>query len=537
MTRNKFGLIVILFAILGAWWWSRSTPWARAQRALEHARPGEAVEIVVEALESKSWSPEREEALRELLAKGYLGKGALGPAEKEMRTLREKFPNNFLAALGLGIINVVNDRTIFAIEYLEEAKRLNPKEFLPYELLGHLLGERQDYVKADTVLSEGLAKFPGNDRLLELKADLLSDQGRYQAALAQYHPLVKASPKDQALRQKMAYAFLFSGELESASQILSDLRPLSGTDESLELLLARIRTAQGRRNEADAIAERLFREDNARVDAGMAWAVSLGARGRQEEAEKVLATISNRIVPLGGGDLISWSGETLNSMERLQTIRRAARAQHVLLAESKAFLAEFAGRYSEAVGHLENAMKLDHGRFVTFSHMAELARLKNEPEVRLQWANRAMSIYKDHPAALLLRAQALLSLRRTPDAILDARAVADAYPNLALAQALLARAWLIQKNPAAALAVADRALRLNAGSCEAQLVWALAQSALGRDREAETAFRRAIEIDPRYAEARHEWGLRLKAQGRLQEATVQLKEAARLEPLNYKKAP
>ncbi|MBL0058867.1 MAG: tetratricopeptide repeat protein [Elusimicrobia bacterium] len=534
MRHKILGFIFVLFALFGAWWWSRSTPWARAQRALNRAQPGEAVEIAVEALESKSWSPEREEALRELLAKSYLEKGALEPAEKEMRTLREKFPNNFFAALGLGIINLVNDRVSFAMDYLEEANRLNQKELLPYELLARLLGDRQEYMKAETVISAGLKIFPDNARLWELNADLLADQGRYQAALAQYRPLVEAAPKDQSLRQKMAYAFLFSGELEPASEILSTLRPPTGTDEGIELLLARIRAAQGLRNDADAIVERIFREDNGRVDAGMAWAVSLAAKGRTEEAEKVLATIGNRILPLGAGDLDSWSGETLNSMERLQTLRKVARNQHVLLAETRASLAQFAGKYSEATRHLEDAMNLDHGRFETLAQMAELARLKKEPEVRLQWANRAMSIYKDHPAALLLRAQIFLDLRRTPDAILDARAVADAYPQLALAQALLARAWLIQKNPTTALAVADKAVRLNAGNREAQLVWALAQSALGRDREAETAFRRAIEIDPRYAEARHEWGLRLKAQGRLREAQVQFQEAARLEPVNYK---
>ena len=135
MNNKIVGLIIVIFAGLGVWWWSRSTPWDMAKRAIDRGEPGEAVELLVDALESKSWSPQREEAMRELLAKGYWDKGVMDSAEQAYRDLREKFPKNFQAALGLGALNIIRDRGSFGVEYLEDAKALDPKDLRPYLLL------------------------------------------------------------------------------------------------------------------------------------------------------------------------------------------------------------------------------------------------------------------------------------------------------------------------------------------------------------------------------------------------------------------
>ena len=119
MRYKTFGLIVIILSGLTVWWWARSTPWDKAQRALNRGEPGEAVEVLVQALESKFWSPQKEEAMRELLARGYWLNGNMDSAEKALRDLREKFPKNFQAAVGLGGLNIIRDRGAFGVEYLE----------------------------------------------------------------------------------------------------------------------------------------------------------------------------------------------------------------------------------------------------------------------------------------------------------------------------------------------------------------------------------------------------------------------------------
>jgi tetratricopeptide (TPR) repeat protein len=534
MINKTFALFVIVLSGLCVWWWSRSAPWDKAQRAINRGEPGKAVEVLVQALESKSWSPEKEEAMRELLARGYWLNGAIESADQALRDLREKFPTNFQAAVGLGTLNIIQDRGAFGVEYLEEAKRLDPKDIRPYLILGRYFSDIRDYRKAELNLANGFVRFPNDERLILLDGDLLFNQGRYQEALAKYQPLIAASPVDRDIRIKIALSFLYSGELEKALEIFTALRPASGTDENIESYLAKILFLQGHRQESNGIPERLYREDNRRIGAGLDWAVSLALRGQTEEAEKLLTTIGESLLPLGGGGITPIVGVSFNDLERIQSYRALAKSQNILYLRSRYQLLAIAGRYAEAQQFLERAFNIDSGDFFTMFEMAELARLKNDPEKRLLWADMAVEKYKEHPAALLLRAKILIDLRRTPDAVIDAKQVSDSYPKLSYAQALLSKAWMIQKKPSGALSAAEKAVQLNPGEPEAQLALAMAQASLGHDAEADLAFRRALDIDPRFAEARHELGLWLKSKGRLKEAATQFKEAARLEPLVYK---
>lgn len=536
MRYKTFGFFVIVFLGLGIWWWSRSTPWNNAQRAMDRGDPGEAVELLVQALESKSWAPKREETMREILAKGYWNKGATESAEQALRELRDKFPNNFQAALGLGALNLIRDRGAFGVEYLEDAKRLDPKDIRPYLILGQYYADIREYRKAEQNLVSGFIHFPNDGRLVMLAGDLLFNQGRYQEALAKYQPLFAATPIDRDLQKKIARSLFSSGELEKAAEIFTALRPPSGTDEIVESFLAKILFFQGRRGESYAIFERLYREDNRRIGAGIEWAVSLAMQNQMEKAEKILTTIGENLLPLGGGVTTPVVGVSFNDLERIQVFRAAAKSQNVLYFRARSRFAVLSGRYAEAERFLEQALNIDGGDFFTMAEMAELARVKNEPEKRLRWADRAVEMYKEHPAALLLRAKIFLDLRRTPDAIIDAKQVSDSYPKLSNAQALLAKAWMIQKNPSAALTAAKKAVQLNPGDPDAQLSLALAYGSLGFDEDADIAFRRALDIDPQFAEARYEWGCWLKSKGRNKDATIQFDEAGRLEPLIYKNA-
>ena len=537
MTGRKYknlGFAAIVLAGVGVWLTARSTPWARARRALEKGDPDGAVEVLVEALGSKAWSPEKDEAMRDLLIKGYIGKGAIEPAEEELKILREKYPTNTTAPLGLGVINLARDRGAFAVDYFNEAIKIDPNDIRPYIRLGRYFCGCREYKKAESALAAGLVRFPGDERLLRIQGDLYFNQGMYQKAMNQYEPLLKSSPKNRDLMGQLATAFLFSGDLDRASEIFTSLRPTTGTDEGIELALSKILFMRGKRKESAAIPERLYREDNRRVMAGMIWAKFLATDGRPAEAEKILASIENILLPLGG-DISSFkSAETFYDLDRLQSIREAARDQHVNFTIAKANMAELSHRYSEAEQFLNQALSLDSGNFMTFYEFTELARLKNEPEERLKWADRAVVLYNDHPTAHLLKAGALLGLRRTPDAIVEAQTVAAAYPRLSSAQALLARALLIENRPKEALPVAEKSVQLNYGDASAQLALAMALSSVGKKGEADSAFRYALEIDPSYAEARAEWGRHLKAQGRIQEANIQLQEAHRLEPVVYK---
>lgn len=532
---KNFKLIFFLAAIglFSAWWWSRSTPWEKAQRALDKGEPGRAVEILVKAMESKDWPPEKEEMLLEMLAMGYVNKGVIDPAEKTYRSLQEKYPNNFDAALGLGALSLMRGMDSFALQYLNEAKRIRPNDIRSYVLLARLLINRRDYEGATSTITEGLLLFPSSDRLVEISGDLMFNQGRYIDALSQYSALLDLTPSNQNLKIKVARTYLFAGDLISSYDLLSTIRPLSGTDEGLELLLSNILHRKGERKEAANIAERLYREDQRRFDSGLTWVAYLGSMGRMVEAEDVLTRIGEALLPLGAGYSTPLAGQTLSDLERLQGWRETALRHQIFYSQVRSTLAIYKGRYSEAQEHLERAINIDTGDFGTIEKMTELFRLKNDPVNRLKWANRALSIYNNHPAAHLMRAKVYLDLKRNQDAIFDTRIVVDSYPSHSLAQAILSRAWMMQGNVQPSLEAAKKAVHLNSGDPEAQLSLAIALAESGKTDDSNGAFITAIDIDPRFAEARFEWATRLKKQGRIRESDIQYAEAERLEPLLY----
>ncbi|MBL8023215.1 MAG: tetratricopeptide repeat protein [Elusimicrobia bacterium] len=535
MNRFLIAVFLVVVGFLFFWMWSRSGSLTKAQRALDAGNPGKAVEILVKVLEKKEWPASEEEILLEMLAKSYINKGTIDPAEKTYRTLREKFPNNFEGAIGLGALNLMRGMDSFGVEHLLEAKKINPKDIRSHVLLASHFINRRDYAKATSHLTDGLLLFPDNLRLMELSGDLFFNQGRYIDAISQFNNLLNSAPQDKNLKIKVARAYLYVGDLTTSFDLLESVRPSFGTDEGLELLLSNILHQKGERREAARIVERLYLEDNRRFDSGLAWIVYLGSFGRMEEAERLLSKIGENLLPLGGGLSHPVAGQTFMDLERLQGWREMALRHHIYYFQVRSILAGMGNRYSEAEKYLERAINLDSGDFGTIEKFVDLFRLKNDPEESLKWANRAIATYKDHPAAHLMKARIFLDLKRNQDAISEIRIVMESYPSLSLPYALLSRALMLEGKFKPGLVAANKSVHLNPGSPDAQLSLAIALNDSGQVAAAEKAFINALNIDPRFAEARFEWAMRLKKLGRYSEANTQFEEAEKLEPLRFKR--
>jgi tetratricopeptide (TPR) repeat protein len=184
---------------------------------------------------------------------------------------------------------------------------------------------------------------------------------------------------------------------------------------------------------------------------------------------------------------------------------------------------------------LDKALNIDNGLFSVWERKTSLARLKGDADLQLKWANRAVERFNNHPAALAVKARALLANKMFPEAVAVSKKVADSYPRMADAQAIYARSLLAVGNKKDALAVASKSIEINSYNEFAQLAFALAQLANGNVFEAESGFRKAIDLDPLFAEARHYYGIFLASKGRQKEAAYQLDEAKRLEPSVYGK--
>lgn len=520
----------ILVLLVGVWAWHRALPWNRARRSLDRGQAAEAVEILTKALEERDWSGEREENLLSQRARAFFLKGAIEPAEADYRRLNEKFPNNFDGLLGIGVINILRDQRIFARDYLEQARQLNPRDIRPYLLLVGVYRAIGDHTALDRVLRSAWGRFPNDRRVARLQADFDFDLGQYAAALKMYTVLHAAAPADRDLRARMALANLYSGHHRRAFDMLGSLRPEEGLDYPLELALAKVLKVQGRRVEANARFESLYNRTNAHVEAGLEWATGLLEGGRFEESESVLSRLGQQVIPLTAELFQSPSTLEMSDVERLSLIRYVAIQQNVGLAVAQGRLAACRGNLLEAERAFRRALTWEGDSYEAMTGMMDLARRRGDSEERLRWADRLVSAYREHPAALLARSEVYLDLGRNPDAAVDARQAADAYPELSQAQAMLSRAWLLSGYPEEARHAAERAVALNGGDPRAHFAMAEALAKSGDPRRAELSYGRALGLDPYWVFPRVRFARFLTAQGRFSEANQQLMEADRIEP-------
>jgi tetratricopeptide (TPR) repeat protein len=529
------GFITMVTA--GLWFWQRSLPWNQARRALDRGEAGEAVEILNTAIERKNFSRDREEVLLVLRARALFLKGAIELAEKDFRRLQSEFPKNFDGALGMGVINLLRDRRAFARDDLEAARAISPHDMRPYLLLAGVyrgLGNPEGLLQ---ILKAGWARFPNDRRLARLQADFDFDQGKYASALKFYNLLLAIAPEDRDLRARIALTNLHAGHHRRAMDLLTEIRPANRFDYPLELALGQILKIQGRRAEASAAFESLFNRNNAHVEAGLLWTECLAESGRWVEAESALDRLAPQVIPLTSELFQSPETLDLSGVERLALLRFVALQQNVGLVVARGKLATRRGKHQEAERAFRQALSLEGDSFEGILGMMELARRREDPDDRLRWADRLVSAYREHPAALLARAEVYLDLGRNPDAAVDARLTADAYPELSRAQAVLSRAWLLTGNVEEALHSAERAVALNGGDSRAHFAMAEALAKSGDRRRAEISFSRALGLDPYWVAPRIRFARFLTAQGRFTEANQQLTEAERIEHRPIKRGP
>lgn len=527
----------ISILLAGVWVWQRSLPWSQARRALDRGETDEAVEILTKTLEERHWDGDREENLLSLRARAFFIKGAIEPAEADYRRLNEKFPTNFDGLLGLAVINVLKDRRIFARDYLERAREINPGDIRPYLLLVGVYRAVGDHAALERVLRAAWGRFPADRRVARLQADFNFDLGEYAAALKMYTALYAATPQDRDLQARMALANLYSGHHRRAADILGSMKPEEAIDYPLELALAKVLKVQGRHTEATARFGSLYASENAHVEAGLEWANGLLESGRFKESESALAQLGQQVIPLTAELFQMPSTLEMSDVERLSLIRYVAIQQNVGLAVAQGRLAARLGNTTESERAFRRALTWEGDSYEAMVGMMDLARRRGDNEERLRWADRLVSAYKAHPAALLARAEVYLDLGRNPDAALDARQAADAYPELSQAQAMLSRAWLLSGHPEEAQHSAERAVALNGGDPRAHFATAEALAQSGDSRRAELSYVRALNLDPYWVYPRIRFARFLTAQGRFSEANQQLIEADRIEPRAGKRNP
>jgi Flp pilus assembly protein TadD len=85
--------------------------------------------------------------------------------------------------LGWAQLTLLRDKVNFAIDYLEEARKLRPNDSPPYLILAKVYLSRRDFEKAESVIIQALTLFPTDRSFQELAGELFLFQGRFHDAL------------------------------------------------------------------------------------------------------------------------------------------------------------------------------------------------------------------------------------------------------------------------------------------------------------------------------------------------------------------
>jgi tetratricopeptide (TPR) repeat protein len=525
--------VILALALLtfGGWYrWVRPSALEKGRRALDRGDADGAVEILVKKLEG-AHRFEEETDLRKELSRAYLMKGAFENAERELRSILEKDPDDAYANLTLGFLFFSRGQDAFAAEFLRKAKALAPADLRASHALASLFNSRGDHDLARDEALDILNKAPTDAAArMELgRAEM--GRGLFSDAAQAFETVLQANPTDGGARQMLAQARLSEGDLQGAEEALAAILKQSPEDASALSLQAEYFLARSRPEDAESLYQRIYEKDGRRLFAGVALARSLARRRDTDKAEAMLLDISQHLPRLEDVPPPPYSTfyEPWDTMEMRRSIRRLRVAFNLAMEEF------YRAKYlmPDAERQVRLALQMESRNVEALRTLTDLKRVSGDAKEWLRAADDAAKLFPAHPAVLLDKAQALLAAKKPQEALTFAQGAAMTCPSLARAQAVLAESQLALGEREPARKTVEKALELNPSEADAFLVLGLIKAKIGDWKGADEAFARAAEMDGASARARWERALVLEKLGRKRDAAALKEEALALEPHVY----
>jgi tetratricopeptide (TPR) repeat protein len=195
------------------------------------------------------------------------------------------------------------------------------------------------------------------------------------------------------------------------------------------------------------------------------------------------------------------------------------------------------GRYDEAAAELGFAVSLDPSNPTALTVLARVHLAADRPADSLAAAEAAAAAAPDTPHPFVIRALALVDLRRFGEAAQIADELLARWPTDAYAQRSAAAILGEARNGQPALNAAWRGVELAPAEAEAHLVLGLIAARLELFDLAERAYREALRLDPSLAEAGQDVGIIRLERRRYSLALAGLAELAASVPAPPSRAP
>jgi tetratricopeptide (TPR) repeat protein len=175
------------------------------------------------------------------------------------------------------------------------------------------------------------------------------------------------------------------------------------------------------------------------------------------------------------------------------------------------------GKLSDAIEHVQRAIKLAPQVALFHANLGEMLRLAGRPKLAVEAARRALAIEPQLPAALSNLGVALYELKDYEEAASAQRKAIAAAPNFAEAHSNLGNALHALRQFDEAIAAYRRAIALKPDYADAWANFGTALHHSGSFDEGVAALRRAIALAPHHANAHSGLGILLLMRGELGE--------------------
>jgi tetratricopeptide (TPR) repeat protein/HEAT repeat protein len=413
----------------------------------------------------------------------------------------------------------------------------HPDDFGRLALLGALYEETGDSAKAIVTFKRALALNPRQIDLRLRMVRLLQANGDLDAAIAEYEALIRAAPNNPQFVFEECSALLERGDHARALRLVGELEARAGNDEEVLSRVADFYARIGEKDRSLKVLQRLAQE-GAGGDAG--HLVDLGDRYFQDGNvplalqtwRRILATVQPRAKALAAlADVLLEHDMTSDA---LAAYKEAVALEPTNLGYAKALAAAYerTRAYREAQALYEDiaTRAKEKGDKALArecrTRIVTLWGLERVLEQELPGLRRQFAATPPDPEAGRMLAEALIHLRKLPDAEAALRRVLELSPGDAESYLALERVLVQEAKIAEAIAVLERLAQAEPKRAR-ELYQRMAQYALQiyDDDDAIKYAARAVELNPDDAEGHRRLGEMYRSRQDVEHAIAEFRAA------------
>jgi tetratricopeptide (TPR) repeat protein len=422
-----------------------------------------------------------------------------------------------------------------AEQALTEALRLEPGRVSALLKLGLVALGSSDAPKAEQRFRQAVAMAPKSEPVHLFLAVALARQGKFAAAIPVAEEALRLSGgRDVDAKFVLAGFYFEVGRLAESEYLLDQVLAVQPESNQVLLFAGLVKLDLGKTDEASVLLERLAVRDPQSLWARLGRAIVQRNRGQLAQARVELETLVKvspdwPLAHLHLGQTLLMQRQRDLALKAFEQAERTSKDYgYVRLRVARILLA---GGYPDPA--IERAQSLLSNPAVAPAARGLLVQAylaRKEPEQAERVLRDAVGATRDDTTAVLQLGQFYLTRGRPREALAQFDRAATIRPDAPQPQAGRAEAYAALNEPGPSVAAAERFVVIQGQSPDSLLFLATINQRLGRNADAEKAYRQALAKAPKHLGAMLRLAALYDRMGRSAEAVKLLDEAAAAHP-------